>query len=147
MTTMGKILSISVSLHKGEKKRNISKAVLKRQHGVVGDAHAGSARQVSLLPFESFEKVRGKLDTVAPGDFAENITTVGLDFTHARVGARLQVGGEAQLEITRIGQECHDGCYIKDVLGDCIMPREGIFATVIESGDIAPGDRIGWLES
>lgn len=144
MSSKGKIHKISISTHKGDKKSNIVRAVLKKQHGIVGDAHAGSARQVSLLPFESFDKIREKLNTIAPGDFAENITTVGLDFSQVRVGARLKIGSQAELEITQIGKECHHGCYIREAVGDCIMPREGIFAAVIKEGDISTGDEIGW---
>lgn len=145
MSSKGKIHKISISTQKGDKKSNIGRAVLKKQHGIVGDAHAGSARQVSLLPFESFDKIREKLNTIAPGDFAENITTVGLDFSQVRVGARLKIGSQAELEITQIGKECHHGCYIREAVGDCIMPREGIFAAVVREGDISTGDEIGWL--
>lgn len=147
MTSVAQIANISISANKGEKKHNVDRAVLEQDYGVVGDAHAGTARQVSLLPYESFAKIREKLKTVKPGDFAENITTVGLDFSAARVGARLRIGEHAQLEITQIGKECHDGCYIREVTGDCIMPREGVFATVIKSGPITVGDSIGWLKS
>lgn len=146
MISAGQIHKISISTHKGDKKTNIERAVLKEQHGIEGDAHAGSGRQVSLLPFESFDKIREKLETIAPGDFAENITTVGLDFTGVKIGARLRIGSQAELEITQIGKECHHGCYIREAVGDCIMPREGIFAAVIKEGQIATGDQIGWLK-
>lgn len=145
MISTGQIHKISISIRKGDKKSNINQAVLKEQHGIEGDAHAGSARQVSLLPFESFDKIREKLATIAPGDFAENITTIGLDFAGVKIGARLRIGDQAELEITQIGKTCHLGCYIREVVGDCIMPREGIFASVIKEGDIATGDQIGWL--
>lgn len=145
MISTGQIHKISISIRKGDKKQNISHAVLLEQHGIEGDAHAGSARQVSLLPFESFDKIREKLATIAPGDFAENITTVGLDFSGAKIGARLRIGDRVELEITQIGKTCHLGCYIREVVGDCIMPREGIFASVIREGDIATGDQIGWV--
>lgn len=145
MISTGQIHKISISIRKGDKKQNISHAVLIEQHGIEGDAHAGSARQVSLLPFESFDKIREKLATIAPGDFAENITTVGLDFSGAKIGARLRIGDRVELEITQIGKTCHLGCYIREVVGDCIMPREGIFASVIREGDIATGDQIGWV--
>ena len=145
MTSAGQIHKISISARKGDKKTNIDSASLKEQHGIIGDAHAGSGRQVSLLPFESFDKIREKLATIAPGDFAENITTVGLDFTGITIGARLRIGNEAELEITQIGKECHHGCYIREAVGDCIMPHEGIFAAVNKAGNIATGDQIGWV--
>lgn len=145
MSSKGLIHKISISTRRGDKKSNIGRAVLKKQYGLVGDAHAGSARQVSLLPFESFGKMREKLATIAPGDFAENITTIGLDFSRVKIGARLRIGQQAELEITQIGKVCHHGCYIREAVGDCIMPREGIFASVVKEGHIATGDQIGWL--
>lgn len=145
MNSKGQIHKLSISTRKGDKKTNISRAVLREQYGLIGDVHAGSARQVSLLPFESFDKIREKLKTIAPGDFAENITTVGLDFSGVKVGARLRIGQQAELEITQIGKVCHHGCYIREEVGDCIMPREGIFASVVKEGPIATGDQIGWL--
>ena len=145
MSSSGQIHKISISTQKGNKKNNVVQVTLKEQVGIVGDAHAGSERQVSLLPFESFDIVREKLATIAPGDFAENITTVGLDFTNATIGARLQLGPEAQLEITQIGKECHQGCYIREAVGDCIMPKLGVFAAVIKGGTVSAGDEIRWL--
>lgn len=142
MSSVGKIHKISVSDSKGDKKHNIDCAVLREDHGIVGDAHAGSTRQVSLLPFESFDKVRSKLADIAPGDFAENLTTAGLDFGEVAVGMKMRIGHSICLEITQIGKECHHGCYIREAVGDCIMPREGIFARVISGGDIAVGDSI-----
>ena len=145
MTSVGQIHKISISTLKSDKKSNVDSALLKEQHGIVGDAHAGSDRQVSLLPFESFDKVREKLETIAPGDFAENITTRGLDFSRAAIGSRLRVGQSTELKITQIGKECHHGCYIREAVGDCIMPREGVFAAVINGGDINVGDEIRWV--
>lgn len=144
MNSVGKIYKISVSETKGDKKYNIASAVLREDHGIVGDAHAGSSRQVSLLPFESFDKVREKLAEIAPGDFAENLTTTGVDFGKVKIGMKMRIGSSICLEITQIGKECHHGCYIRDAVGDCIMPREGIFARVISGGDIAVGDSIDW---
>ncbi len=144
MNSNGTILKISVSEVKGDKKTNVEKAELRTQYGIVGDAHAGSGRQVSLLPIESFDVVREKLKTIAPGDFAENITTEGLDFSQVTIGARLLIGESTELEVTQIGKKCHHGCYIREIVGDCIMPREGIFASVIKGGEIRPGDTIRW---
>ena len=144
MSSSGKILKISVSEVKGDKKTNIESAELRTQHGIIGDAHAGSGRQVSLLPIESFAAIRDKLATIAPGDFAENITTEGLDFSSCTIGSRLLIGETTELEVTQIGKKCHHGCYIREIVGDCIMPREGIFAAVITGGEIRTGDSIKW---
>jgi MOSC domain-containing protein YiiM len=131
-----------VSEKKGTKKRNIPRARLVVDHGIDGDAHAGSGRQVSLLPIESFAKLDSTLVQLYPGVFAENLTTTGLDFTGVEVGRKLRVGKTAELEITQIGKECHHGCYIRQLVGDCIMPREGIFARVLKGGEIQVGDSL-----
>jgi len=144
VSSVGKIHKISVSESKGDKKHNIASAVLRKDHGIVGDAHAGTGRQVSLLPFESFDKVREALADIAPGDFAENLTTTGVDFSKAEIGMKMRIGGSISLEITQIGKECHHGCYIREVVGDCIMPREGVFASVLSGGTITVGDAIDW---
>lgn len=144
MNTAGKIHKISVSVTKGSKKRNIDRVEMIADHGIKGDAHAGSGRQVSLLPLESFEKVKNDLIEINPGDFAENITTVGLDFSSVKIGNVLRIGEKIKLEITQIGKTCHDGCYIRTIVGDCIMPREGIFAKVLEGGSVRVNDSIGW---
>lgn len=146
MISQGQIHKISISSEKGMKKENLPTVELKEQHGIIGDAHAGSTRQVSLLPFESFDKIREKIDQIKPGDFAENITTIGLDFSKVAIGARLRIGLTTELEITQIGKECHHGCYIREIVGDCIMPREGIFASVITGGRINAGDKISWVK-
>lgn len=142
----GRIHKISISENKGEKKYNIDRAELVDDYGILGDAHAGSGRQVSLLPFESFSKVQNDIVDINPGDFAENITTSGLDLSTAVIGRRLKIGRTARLEVTQIGKKCHHGCYIREIVGDCIMPREGIFARVIKGGPIETGDRIAWVE-
>ena len=142
----GRIHKISISESKGEKKRNIDRAELVDDYGIRGDAHAGSGRQVSLLPLESFSKVQNDVVDINPGDFAENITTSGLDLSTATIGRHLMIGREARLEITQIGKKCHHGCYIREIVGDCIMPREGIFARVIKGGPIETGDSIAWVE-
>lgn len=111
-------------------------------HGIVGDAHAGDwHRQVSLLAKESIDKMRAMGLDVTNGDFAENITTSGINLTSLPVGSRLQVG-ETLLEVTQIGKECHARCAIYYQAGDCVMPKEGIFARVLRSGAIKPGDTV-----
>ncbi len=142
MNTHGRLDSISVSRTKGTKKLNVPTAELRTQFGIVGDAHAGSQRQVSLLPMESFEGIREKLPGIQAGDFAENLTTIGLDMQGVAVGTRLVIGGKVELVVTQIGKQCHQGCYIREVVGDCIMPREGVFADVITGGTISVGDQI-----
>jgi MOSC domain-containing protein YiiM len=112
--------------------------------GMDGDAHGGSERQVSLLPYEAFGVVRERLPDIRPGDFAENITTRGIDFSAASVGDRLRIGDNVRLVITHIGKECHHDCPIKQAVGECIMPRLGIFASVAEGGKVRVGDRIRW---
>ncbi|HEX7344187.1 MAG TPA: MOSC domain-containing protein, partial [bacterium] len=112
------------------------------KRGIIGDAHGTTVRQVSLLPIESFVKVAHPDLHVQPGDFAENITTQGLDFQQIQVGTRLKIGASARLEVIQIGKECHRGCVIRQTVGDCIMPREGIFAKVLAGGEAALGDEI-----
>jgi len=142
--TSGQVHRISISSTKGSKKTNVDKVELRQNHGIVGDAHAGSERQVSLLPFESFDKVSEQGLEVHPGEFAENITTVGLEYDSITVGDSLLVGDGLELEVTQIGKECHNGCYIREIVGDCIMPREGIFTRVVRGGTLQVGDRIVW---
>jgi len=115
-------------------------------YGLYGDAHAGSDRQVSLLAYEDFDEIRRAIPEIAPGDFAENITTVGVDLTRACPGQRLQLGKHVVLEITHIGKVCHHACAIREQVGDCIMPRKGVFARVLTGGEIHIGDRVRWLE-
>lgn len=146
MNSTGKIHKISIAPQKGIKKTNIDKVVLKKNFGIIGDGHAGSHRQVSLLPFESFDKVKNDIVKINPGDFAENITTIGIDFKNIFIGKKIKLGKSVELEITQIGKECHHGCYIRQAVGDCIMPREGVFAKVIIGGDMSVGDPISWVE-
>jgi MOSC domain-containing protein YiiM len=140
---MGSVVAISISERKGQKKRPVDTAVLVVEHGVSGDAHAGTSghRQVSLLAVESADKMRAKGVPVGHGDFAENLTVEGIDLLSLRIGARLRVG-EALLEISQIGKECHDRCAIYQQVGDCVMPREGLFGRVIRGGRVAPGDKV-----
>jgi len=144
----GRIVAVSTSRRKGQKKSNLAECKLIKDRGFEGDAHGGDwHRQVSLLAMESITKIRDKGVDVAPGDFAENITTAGIEIWQLALGTRLAVGREAELEITQIGKECHDRCAIYHQVGDCVMPREGIFARVIRGGKVKPGDTIRVLPS
>ena len=150
---MGKIYSINFSAAKGVPKEQAQTAVLVKHHGIKDDTHAGTElRQVSLLPMES---VRGQIATakaknatvqIRPGIYAENITTEGINLAALKLGDKLRVGSTAVLQISKIGKECHKHCAIYHQVGDCIMPREGIFGEVIEGGPIAVGDPIEKLE-
>jgi MOSC domain-containing protein YiiM len=136
-------MAVSVSDKKGVKKTNKPQAQLLVNHGINGDAHAGEwHRQVSLLAEESIQKMRLKGITVKSGDFAENVTTEGLALWNLPVGFRFRLGEDTLLEVTQIGKKCHRGCAIFKQVGDCIMPREGIFARVLQGGTIRPGDPI-----
>lgn len=140
---MGKIIAVSLSAKRGERKKEIDLGLLVKDQGLEGDGHAGFAhRQVSLLAMESIEKMRAKGCAVGPGDFAENLTTRGIDLTVLSTGTRLKAGPEAILRVTQIGKECHDRCVIYEQAGDCVMPREGIFAEVLKGGKIRGGDRL-----
>lgn len=140
MVTRGKILALSISTEKGVPKTNVSETRLINDWGMDGDAHARKwHRQVSLLAIESIAKIRTMGLDVQPGNFAENITTHGVDLTVLKIGDRLR-SGECELEITQIGKECHAPCAIFARVGDCVMPREGIFARVIQGGTIRTGD-------
>jgi MOSC domain-containing protein YiiM len=137
-----KIVSINTSKDKGEKKTPVESVRLIENMGIEGDAHAGSAhRQVSLLAIESIDEIRTQVLDAGPGDFAENITTEGIELASLPIGTRLALGDEIQLEVTQIGKECHDRCAIFEQAGDCVMPREGIFARVIKGGMLKAGER------
>jgi MOSC domain-containing protein YiiM len=132
-----RILSINISQRKGVQKTPVEEAELQVDHGIVGDAHAGNwHRQVSLLADEDVQTMRGQGVEIACGDFAENITTQGVDLAVLPVGTRLYLG-EAVMEVTQIGKECHHDCAIYRAVGDCVMPRRGIFARVLEGGRIS----------
>lgn len=138
-----KIVAVSVSKTKGVQKKNVDSVNLKIDHGIVGDAHAGDwHRQVSFLAQESINSMLGKGMDLNPGDFAENVTTEGLELTLLKIGARIQVGEKAVLELTQIGKECHSRCAIFHTVGDCVMPREGVFFKVIVEDEIRPGDSV-----
>jgi len=141
---MAYVEAVCISDKKGIVKRERAEVMLKAAWGMEGDAHAGEwHRQISLLAGESIDNVKKILPTLKNGAFAENIITRGLDLTALAVGDRLRVGDGVLLEITQIGKECHNqGCAIKKATGDCIMPREGLFAKVIVGGLLKPGDSI-----
>jgi MOSC domain-containing protein YiiM len=137
---MGRIEAICISREKGTVKETVTDAELRAGHGIVGDAHAGDwHRQVSLLPSESIAKVRAMMPDLADGAFAENLVTSGVDLARVQVGDKVALGDGVLLEVTQIGKECHQGCAIRQITGDCIMPREGIFCRVLNGGRIAPG--------
>jgi MOSC domain-containing protein YiiM len=139
---MALVNAVCISEKKGERKKPVAEVELRENHGIVGDGHAGDwHRQVSLLAEESIDKMRKLGLDVNSGDFAENITTSGIDLVSLPIGTRLQVGGTL-LEVTQIGKECHTRCAIFYQAGDCVMPKEGIFAKVITGGMIRPGDEI-----
>jgi len=136
----GKIVAISISEKRGIPKTNVETARLVENHGIEGDAHAGDwHRQLSLLAVESIAKMQAKGADVHPGNFAENITTEGIDVPNLQIGDRLALG-EAEVEITQIGKECHAYCAIYQQIGDCVMPREGVFARVLKGGELKVGD-------
>lgn len=141
---MGTVEAVCTSTKKGMVKKEQPSVVLKEAWGIDGDAHAGDwHRQVSLLAAESIEQVKEVLPTLKKGAFAENIITRGIDLSRIGIGSKLQVGSQVVLEITQIGKECHNsGCVIKKTTGDCIMPREGIFAKVVTGGSVSAGDEI-----
>lgn len=139
---MGKILAICISEKKGTQKKPIESARLVEEWGIEGDAHVGKwHRQVSMLSFEKIEAFREKGADVDFGAFGENLVVEGFDLSKVPVGTKFQIG-EAILELTQIGKECHSHCAIYKVMGDCIMPREGIFAKVLRGGMISEGDEI-----
>jgi molybdenum cofactor synthesis domain-containing protein len=140
---MGKLVAVCTSERKGERKKNVGTAVLLKNLGLEGDAHAGFAhRQVSLLALESIQKMRNLGLDVNPGDFAENLTTQGLDLLKLPVGTRLKIGKDVYLRVTQIGKECHTRCAIYYQAGDCVMPKEGIFAEVLRGGTVSVDDVI-----
>ena len=141
-----KIVSIAISRKKGTRKVPVEEAKLLKNHGLIGDAHAGEwHRQVSFLASESIEKARKNGLNVTFGDFAENIATLGIDWINLPIGSRVKLGNSVEIEISQIGKECHKKCAIFYQAGDCIMPREGVFARVITGGTICCGDRIELL--
>lgn len=144
---MGRIIAVCTSPKKGMRKKNVGEGLLVEEHGLEGDAHTGSwHRQVSLLAMESIQKMKDMGLNVGPGDFAENLTTEGIDLVSLPVGTRLKIGSGALAEVTQIGKECHTRCAIYHQAGDCVMPREGIFVRVLNGGPVRTGDDISILE-
>lgn len=144
---MASVVSVNISERKGIRKHPVSEIQLRLHHGIVGDAHAGDwHRQISLLAEESVDTMRAICPIpLDDGVFAENINTVGIDLKHLPVGTHLRIG-ETEVEVTQIGKECHSDCAIKQAVGKCVMPTEGIFAVVVREGIIRPGDDIELLE-
>jgi MOSC domain-containing protein YiiM len=143
----GRVVAVSVSDRKGVKKTSIDTGCLVENFGFKNDAHAGKwHRQVSLLAIESIEKIRNKGLDVSPGDFAENITTEGILLWELPIGKHLKLGRDAVAEVTQIGKECHSRCTIYHQVGDCVMPRAGIFVRILRGGVIEPGDTIELVE-
>ena len=139
---MAEVVSVNISEQKGTVKREVPEIRLKFRHGIAGDAHAGDwHRQISLLAEESVDKMRSLLPGLRPGAFAENINTRGIELKTLPLGTRLRLGN-AVVEVTQIGKECHSGCAIKKAAGSCVMPTEGIFAVVVQEGTVRKGDKI-----
>ena len=147
MSTSARVTAVNISREKGTPKREVPEIRLRLRHGIVGDAHAGDwHRQISLLAQESVNRMRGLGVDLPPGIFAENINTEGICLTALPVGTRLQIG-EAVVEVTQIGKECHSDCAIRRLAGTCVMPTEGSFAIVVQEGTVRKGDPITILEA
>ena len=143
---MGKVIAVCTSPEKGTQKTAVAEGNFIEDYGIEGDAHAGKLhRQVSLLSYDKIEAFRQRGARVENGAFGENLVVEGIDFSALPVGTRLACGNVV-LEITQIGKECHHGCAIFQQMGDCIMPREGVFAKVIRGGKICPGDEMTCME-
>src|SRR5208337_2904272 len=140
----GSVVSINTSGKKGVRKKPVDEVTIGENFGIEGDAHASSEwhRQVSLLAIESIQKMQAMGLKVQPGDFAENITTVGLDLVSLPVGTRVEIGAEVVGEVSQIGKECHTRCAIYYQAGDCVMPKEGIFIRILRGGVVRKGDKI-----
>ncbi|MBI3991101.1 MAG: MOSC domain-containing protein [Candidatus Omnitrophica bacterium] len=144
----GKIVAVSISKEKGTKKINVPQASIRKDWGIIGDAHSGMKnRQVSLLAIESIKKMQDKGLNVKAGDFAENITTSGVELLSLKIGDKLKMGQNVILEISQIGKECHTRCNIYYQAGDCVMPKEGLFAKALQDGIIEPGDTVEVIDN
>ncbi|MBN1376664.1 MAG: MOSC domain-containing protein [Dehalococcoidia bacterium] len=141
---MAIIIAVCLSSTKGTSKIPVEQGIVKTGFGLEGDAHAGGAeiRQISLLALESIEKMNAGGFSFRPGDFAENLTTHGIDLVSLPIGTRLMIGNSTILETTQIGKKCHKGCDVYKQAGYCIMPREGVFARVIKGGTVRSNDLI-----
>ncbi len=151
----GRVFSINVSSKKGTPKRPIEKAFVIANFGIKGDAHAGSSlRQVSLLSWEAIQSqnfcpkiAKSKDERLGPGDFAENITTQQFNLSILQIGDRIKIGEDVILQVTQIGKKCHNFCEIYKKIGKCIMPKQGIFAKVLQGGWIKKGDSISLMKN
>ncbi len=139
----GKVLSVCISSEKGTKKKEVNSARLIPDWGIEGDAHADSGpRQVSLLSIEEINKMKRLIPNLMPGDFAENIDTQGIDIDQIKIGDRIIIGDNIVLEVSQIGKECHSGCEIQKITGECIMPKKGVFAKVLKGGIVKRNDNL-----
>lgn len=140
----GTVISINISDKKGMRKTPVQEVSVKTEHGIESDAHASGDwhRQISLLALESIDKMRDMGLDVGPGDFAENITTKGIDLLSLPIGTRVSLGQEIEAEVSQIGKVCHTRCAIYHQAGDCVMPKEGIFVKVIKGGPLRVGDEV-----
>jgi MOSC domain-containing protein YiiM len=143
----GRLLAVSISEKKGRRKRPVPVGVLREGYGLVGDAHAGTGRQVSLLANESVDTMRAEGLELHPGDFGENLTVLGIEVHRLPIGALVRVGSSATLAVTEIGKECHEECEIRAQTGRCVMPTEGVFARVVVGGEVRPGDEVEVVEA
>ena len=143
---MGIIKAVCISKEKGTRKKNVGEGLLIEEHGLQNDSHAGPwHRQESLLAMESIEKMKARGLDVGAGDFAENLTTEGIDLVSLPLGTRMKIGSSAVGEVTQIGKECHRRCAIFQQAGDCVMPREGIFIRILNGGPVKAGDEVDIL--
>lgn len=144
-----KVVSVNISDKKGVRKKTVDKVVLKKNYGIKNDAHASEKwhRQISLLALESIKKMQLKGLKVKQGDFAENITTQGIDLPSLPVGTKIIIGENVEIEVSQIGKVCHTRCAIYHLAGDCVMPKEGIFAKVLKGGVVKKGDKIKVVSS
>lgn len=143
-----RVVAVNTSITKGMRKQNQESVTLIANHGIQGDSHAdGTHRQLSLLGIEDIEFMRRMGADVHPGDFAENLTTEGLDLSSYPVGTRFRIGDEVLLELTQIGKSCHNGCEIKKLVGSCIMPKKGVFCRILVGGVVHPGDGMAVVET
>lgn len=139
---MGNIIAVCTSPAKGTQKTNVGSACFQEDWGIVGDAHAGKwHRQVSLLSWDKIEAFRARGAEVKDGDFGENLVVSGIDFRTLPIGTKFRCN-DVVLELTQIGKECHQGCQIFQKMGECIMPREGVFTRVLHGGNISVGDTL-----
>jgi MOSC domain-containing protein YiiM len=141
---IAKVIAVNTSDKKGMRKKTVDHVVLKEDYGIEGDAHASEKwhRQISLLALESIRKMQAKGLDVNAGDFAENITTEGIDLPALPIGTKMTIGNSVEVEVSQIGKVCHTRCAIYQQAGDCVMPKEGIFAKVLKSGVVKKGDTI-----